>query len=116
MKTSFSRREWLATTTTTAAATALAGAFSPLLARPQDRGFRIGATDWNLGKMGDPASFEIARQIGLDGVQVSLGSVKNQMHLRRPEVQKAFLDASKRTGVAIASLAIGELNSIALEE
>ena len=34
------------------------------------------------------------------------------MHLRKPEVQKAFLDASEKTGVRIASLAIGELNEV----
>ena len=78
--------------------------------RPQ--GFLIGACDWNLGKMGDPGSFEVARQIGLDGVQVSLGTAANDMHLREPEVQKTFLEASKAADVRIASLAIGELNNI----
>ena len=53
----------------------------------------------------DPASLAVAKQIGLDGVQVDMGTVANDMHLRRPEVQKAYLEASKRTGVAIASLA-----------
>ncbi|MBE0536445.1 MAG: sugar phosphate isomerase/epimerase [Phycisphaerae bacterium] len=76
------------------------------------RGFRIGVCDWNLGKTGDPGSFEAARQIGLDGVQVSLGTAANDMHLRKPEVQKAFLEASRAAGVRIASLAIGELNNI----
>jgi len=80
--------------------------------RGRPRGFRIGACDWNLGKMADPGSFEVARQIGLDGVQVSLGTAANDMHLRRPEVQKAFLEASRAADVRIASLAIGELNNI----
>ncbi len=48
------------------------------------KGFLIGACDWNLGKMSDPGSFAVARQIGLDGVQVSLGTAKNDMHLRIP--------------------------------
>lgn len=76
------------------------------------KGFLIGACDWNLGKRADAGSFEVARKIGLDGVQVSLGTVKDDMHLRKPEVQKVFLEAAKKNKVKIASLAIGELNSI----
>ena len=76
------------------------------------KGFLIGACGWNLGKKSDPGSFAVARQIGLDGVQVSLGTAKNDMHLRKPEVQKAFLQAARKNKVKIASLAIGELNSI----
>ena len=76
------------------------------------KGFLIGACDWNLGKKSDPGSFAVARQIGLDGVQVSLGTAKNDMHLRKPEVQKAFLQAARKNKVKIASLAIGELNSV----
>jgi L-ribulose-5-phosphate 3-epimerase len=89
-----------------AATFALAGtAWSPLLAAPQSRRFKIGACEWTLGKPCDPASLAVAKKIGLDGVQVDMGTVANNMHLRRPEVQKAYLEASKRTGVAIASLA-----------
>ena len=46
------------------------------------RGFRIGACDWSLGKSSDPASFELARRIGLDGVQVNIGGPTNDLHLR----------------------------------
>lgn len=74
--------------------------------------FRIGACDWSLGRMADPGAFEVAREIGLDGVQVSLGTVANDMALRRPEVQQTYREAARRTGVAIASLAIGELNRV----
>jgi len=74
--------------------------------------FRIGACDWSLGKMADPTALEVAKQIGLDGVQVSLGTLANDMHLRRPEVQQRYKDAAKRLGVEVLSLAIGELNNI----
>jgi L-ribulose-5-phosphate 3-epimerase len=84
----------------------LAGAaWSPLLAAPHSRRFKIGACEWTLGKPCNPASLTVAQQIGLDGVQVDMGTVANNMHLCRPAVQKAYLEASKRTGVAIASLA-----------
>ena len=79
-----------------------------MLAAPEKRRFKIGACDWSLGKLADPASFEVARQIGLAGVQVSLGTVADDMKLRKPEVQQQF----KEAGVQIASLAIGELNNV----
>ncbi|SHM41635.1 Sugar phosphate isomerase/epimerase [Cyclobacterium lianum] len=72
----------------------------------------IGACDWSIGKTSDTAAFSLAREIGLDGLQVSLGTAQNDMHLRQKPVQQAFLEASRENKVAIASLAIGELNRI----
>jgi sugar phosphate isomerase/epimerase len=102
------RRELIAR----AAALAVVSPFAPLFAAPAKRQFKIGACDWSIGKMGTPAAFEVAKEIGLDGVQVSLGNLANNMHLRQPEVQQQYKDAVKATGVEIASLAIGEMNSI----
>ncbi len=89
-------------------------AFAPLLAAPGERGFKIGAPDWCLGK-DDPACFDVAREIGLDGVQVNLGSVGNHMHLREPAVQQAYLAAARKAGLSVASLALAELNNIPLK-
>jgi sugar phosphate isomerase/epimerase len=94
------------------AALAFGSTWAPLLAEPEKRHFRIGACDWSLGKLADPESFAIAREIGLDGVQVSLGTASDDMKLRKPEVQQQFKEAARRAGVQIASLAIGELNSV----
>jgi sugar phosphate isomerase/epimerase len=91
---------------------AAAAELAPLLAAPDKRRFRIGACDWSIGKLGDPAAFEVAKQIGLDGVQVSLGTAANDMRLRQPAVQQEYKDAAKQTGLQVASLAIGELNVI----
>lgn len=74
--------------------------------------FRIGACDWSLGKNADPGVFEVARQIGLDGIMVNMGTVGNDMHLRQPSMQEKYLTESKRTGIAISSLALGELNVV----
>ena len=87
-------------------------AFAPLLARAEARRFKIGACDWSIGKMGDPAALEVAKEIGLDGVQVSLGTAANNMQLRQAAVQQRYKDLARATGVAVSSLAIGELNSI----
>ncbi|WP_162343356.1 sugar phosphate isomerase/epimerase family protein [Cyclobacterium salsum] len=72
----------------------------------------IGACDWSIGKTSDPEAFALAREIGLDGLQVSLGTAQNDMHLRQAAVQQAFLEASREHEVGIASLAIGELNRV----
>jgi L-ribulose-5-phosphate 3-epimerase len=91
---------------------ALAGGYAPLFAAPEKRRFRIGACDWSIGKMGDPAAFQVAKEIGLDGVQVSLGTVSNDMQLRKQDLQLQYQEAARKAGVEIASLAIGELNSV----
>ena len=95
-----------------ASALAVGSCFAPLVAAPAPRRFKIGACDWSLGKLADPASFEVARQIGLDGVQVSLGTATDDMKLRQPKVQQQFQAAAKQAGIQIASLALGELNNV----
>jgi sugar phosphate isomerase/epimerase len=97
-------------------ATFVAGlsALGPLLAAPKARGFKIGACDWSLGKRGDPAAFDLAKEIGLDGVQIDMGTAANDMRLRKPEVQHAYREEAKRTGLEIASTALAELNSVPL--
>ena len=108
------RRRALTLTGRLAAATA---AFSvstfPSGARSKRR-FNIGACEWSLRKS-DPSCFPLAKEIGLDGVQVDLGNLKNGIHLRRPEIQQAYRAAAKENGVEIASLATAELNNIALK-
>lgn len=111
---STNRRKMLVNVAKTAAVAAFSPVFAPLFAAPSKRSFKIGACEWSLRK-GDPSSLEVAREIGLDGVQVNMGSAANDMHLRKPEMQKAYLEASRRTGVAIASLAMGELNNVPLK-
>lgn len=109
---SISRRQMLRRSFQSAAALAGSSALAPLFAAPSERRFRIGACDWSIGKMATPEAFAVAKEIGLDGVQVSLGTEKNDMHLRQLAVQQTYRDAAKKTGLAIASLAIGELNNI----
>jgi sugar phosphate isomerase/epimerase len=101
-------------TAQTLAALACGAQFAPLFAAPDQRAFKIGACEWSLRK-GDPSCFEVAKAIGLDGVEVNLGGVSNGMHLRRPEVQQAYLAAARKHNLEIASLAIGEFNNIALK-
>ncbi|QJW92092.1 sugar phosphate isomerase/epimerase [Spirosoma taeanense] len=74
--------------------------------------FRIGACDWSIGPAGDSNAFAVAKQIGLDGVQVSLNTRTDTEHLRRATMQQQVKQAAQRAGVAISGLAIGLLNEI----
>lgn len=107
-----SRRQMLLRTVQAATVVAVSPTVAPLFATPEARRFKIGACDWSIGKMADPAAFEVAKQIGLDGLQVSLGTVANDMQLRQPDVQARYRDAAKRAGLEVASLAIGEMNNV----
>jgi len=109
-----SRRSVLSRGAQAAALAVVAARLEPLLGAPGKRWFKIGACEWNLGKA-DPSSLDVAKRIGLDGVQINMGSVADDLHLRKPEVQKAYLDAAKRTGMGIGSLALGETNSVPLK-
>jgi sugar phosphate isomerase/epimerase len=98
-----------------AAALGLASRLEPLLAAPASRWFKIGVCDWSLGKRSNPAAFEVAKTIGLDGVQVDMGTAQNDMCLRKPEMQKTYREAARQSGLEIASLGLGELNSVPLK-
>jgi sugar phosphate isomerase/epimerase len=74
--------------------------------------YKIGACDWSLGQNSTLAAFDVAKSIGLDGVQVNLGTRRDGMHLRNKNTQIQFRDKAKKTGIAISSLAIGELNNV----
>lgn len=77
-----------------------------------DSQFRIGACDWSINNTGNLGAMEMAKRIGLDGVQVSLGSAENNMHLRQKEVQHAYKALSDIFKVGFTGLGIGELNNI----
>lgn len=74
--------------------------------------YKIGACDWSIDQHSQIEAMAVAKKIGLDGVQISLGKVENNMHLRRQEVQQAYKEAAKKHEVQVASLAIGELNNV----
>jgi len=77
-------------------------------ASPSTVPLRIGMTDWNLGKRGDITKIALAREIGLDGIQVSVTyPTDDTPTLRDPKVQAQFKQAALENGIQICSLAIG---------
>jgi L-ribulose-5-phosphate 3-epimerase len=75
-------------------------------------GFKIGVCDWTIGKRSDPASLEVAKRMGLDGVQVDFGRGEDDLPLFNPQLQKKFVEARQEHQMEIASLALGVLNEI----
>ncbi len=90
---------------------------SPLLSamvRAKEDGapFKIGACDWSIGNTQKPEAFAVAKEIGLDGVEVSFSQPGSENDLRDESVRAKYQDACQATGLEISSLAMGMLNSI----
>jgi L-ribulose-5-phosphate 3-epimerase len=75
----------------------------------------LGVCDWTIGKTGDPAAFEVAARLGLDGVQVSLVPKGESLALADPALRRTFIEAAARARIPIASFAIGDLNNVPLK-
>ena len=78
-------------------------------------GIKFGVCDWTIDKTGDPAAFELAARLGLDGVQVSLVPKGDSLALLPKEARRPFETAMEKTGIRIPSFAIGDLNDIPLK-
>ena len=89
-----SRRSFLAS-----AGAALATAAS---ARRFD-GLHIGVTDWNLQQTGKLEAVALARSLGFDGVQISLGRkpVDGKLPLDDAAVQERYLRQAKQEGIPL---------------
>jgi sugar phosphate isomerase/epimerase len=75
-------------------------------------GFKLAVCDWTIGKKADPGSFEVAKRIELDGVQVDFGSGDNRLPLFDEELQQQMLKEARKRKMEIASLAMGVLNNV----
>ncbi len=74
--------------------------------------FLLGACDWSLGKRHDPAAFSVAREIGLDGVEVSFGEPGGPNDLRDARILATYQQMARDNQQRIASLAMGLLNQV----
>src|SRR5436190_16174868 len=72
--------------------------------------YKVAACDWMLLKRQKLGALPLARECGLDGVEVDMGSlgsgedIKNE--LRKEEVRRTYLDTAKELGLRICSLAL----------
>jgi len=108
---SMTRREFLGTGASAVVATmALPGLAAAAKAR-----FRVGVTDWNLKEEGKIDAVALAKHMGFDGVQISIGKGADKLPLSDPALQKAYLDESKRVDLPIASLCLEILHKNCLK-
>ena len=89
----------------------LLGAYEAF-AMDNDRRFKIGACDWSIQRMSEVEAIKVGKNIGLDGVQISLGNLGNDMHLRQESIQQQYKNACSEYGMTIGGIAIGEMNNI----
>ena len=72
--------------------------------------YKIGVCDWILLKRQKLGAFQLARDIGADGVEVDMGPLGERAtfdnQLARPEVRQQFLDQARDLRLEICSLAM----------
>lgn len=99
-------------------AAALATQVRSLRAAAGDLRLRFGACDWTLRLSTKPEVMDLAKRIGLDGVQVDYGrdvGPDGRLPLFAEKLQDAILQRAADTGVAVPSLAMGVLNQVPLK-
>jgi L-ribulose-5-phosphate 3-epimerase len=74
--------------------------------------FKIGVTDWNLKQTGKIAAIALAKSLGFDGVQVSLGrdAANGKLPMDNGELEDQYLRASKTQGIALAGTCLDILH------
>jgi L-ribulose-5-phosphate 3-epimerase len=85
------------------ASMALANLSSPGLETATKVRFKVGVTDWNLKMEGKIEAISLAKQLGFDGLQISMVKAGDKLALSDPVLQKAFLDESERVNLKIGS-------------
>ncbi len=72
----------------------------------------IGVTDWNLGQTAKLEAVALARRLGFDGVQVSLGRtpVEGKLPLADPALQARYVAESKAQNIPIDSTCLDILH------
>ena len=109
------RRQMMAGAARAAAGLAVTCSCAPFAKDGQENaraGFKLAVCDWTIKKTADPGSFDLAKRIGLDGVQVDFGSGENHLPLFDEYLQDNILKEARKNKMQIPSLAMGVLNSV----
>ena len=99
------RRQFIQASTAALAFTALTGRSHA--AYPK---LKIGVTDWNLNRDAKPTSLELAKSIGFDGVEISLGRAPDRLPLGEATLEEQFLAEAKKQQFPIASTCLDILH------
>jgi len=75
-------------------------------------GPRIGVTDWNLKKTGDLDAVPLAKSLGFEGVQVSLGRkpIDGKLALDNADIQAQYIQRAKQQSIALAGTCLDILH------
>jgi L-ribulose-5-phosphate 3-epimerase len=105
-------RRWFLGAGAAGLASAAFGSHEKLLSYAAGRGvkFKVGVTDWNLRQEGKTDAISLAKRLGFDGVQVSLGVGAEKLPLADPVVQAAYTAESRRVGLPLASVCLNILH------
>ncbi len=82
-------------------------------------GLKLGVMDGVLGLSGKPEAFAKAKELGFQGVQVTLGrpaKKSNSLPLANKALQESLLAASKETGIPIVSTYLDVLHDDCLKD
>src|SRR5262249_32611679 len=71
---------------------------------------RVGVTDWNLQQRCKVEAVSLAKRIGFDGVEVSLGVGTDKLPLSDKGIQRQYTDASAQQHLPIASTCLDILH------
>jgi len=87
-----------------------------LLAAPKGR-LKIGVTDWNLKLTGKLEAVALAKTLGFDGVQVSIGRaiVDEKMPMDNPELIAQYREESKKQNMPLDGTCLDRLHADCLK-
>jgi len=71
---------------------------------------RVGVTDWNLRLEAKIEALELAKRLGFDGIQISLGVGTESLPLADSELQKRYLDEAAKNGIPLVSTCLNILH------
>jgi len=71
---------------------------------------QIGVTDWNLRQEAKLEAVDLARRLGFDGVEISIGIGTERLPLADPELQKSYVAEGRRLGFPIPSTCLNILH------
>lgn len=80
--------------------------------RALPEGLRIGVTDWNLKLAGKLEAIDLAKSIGFEGVEVSLGRkpVDGKLPLDNPALQREYRDKAKAANIVLTATCLDILH------
>lgn len=71
--------------------------------------FRVGAMDGTI-RQGGPEALAVAKEIGLEGVQIDAGRAAPKLSTSNTEIQRQYKEAMEKTGVVVSSICMVLLN------